>query len=147
MRNLFAALIAMLLSTHLANSHHASYAIYDQSRTVTIDGIVTDVRLVNPHARLNVDVLDDAGDRVTWSVEMSGKLSLSSLGWTDDTVSVGERVTVTGSPARSGSPRLWFTQQMVLGDGTELLPPGSDRLEILEELRRQRARLRDGQSD
>ena len=73
---------------------------------------------------MTVDVVDEAGNHVVWTVELAGVLALSRQGWTKDTVSVGEQLTVTGNPTHTGSPRVFFTR-LVLANGTELLNPGT----------------------
>jgi len=102
---------------------------------------VTSFRLVNPHAMLTMDVTDDAGKVVKWTVEFAGRLNLTVSGWTDDTITAGERVTVTGNPTHTGSARLFFVQ-LVRADGTELRS-GDERLKAIEEERRQRTKERD----
>ncbi|HEY5566306.1 MAG TPA: hypothetical protein VIM81_03565, partial [Gammaproteobacteria bacterium] len=88
---------------------------------------------------------DDAGNVVEWTVEFSGRLNLTVGGWTDDTISPGERVTVSGNPTHTGSPRMFF-RRLVRADGTELRPPSAARQGAIEEERRQRARARAEQS-
>lgn len=131
---------ALLLSVVTANAHHSFAPVYDGSRTVTVAGTVTSFRLVNPHAMLTMDVTDSAGNVVKWSIEFAGRLNLTVSGWTDDTISPGERVTLTGNPTHTGSPRLFFVQ-LVRADGTELRS-GDERLKAIEEERRQRTRER-----
>ncbi len=115
--------------------------MYDASRTVTIKGTLTDFKLVNPHATMTVDVVDETGKHVVWTVEMAGLLSLTRQGWTEKSVSVGEQLTVTGNPTHTGSPRIAF-DRLVLANGTELLDPGENNQSTIEEQRRERARQR-----
>jgi hypothetical protein len=124
-----------------AAAHHAFSPVYDERRTVTIQGTLTEFRLVNPHAMMTVDVVDKAGKHVLWTVEMPGLLSLSRHGWTPRTVAAGQPITVTGNPTHTGSPRVFFTR-IVLADGTERLSPGMGDLGAVEEQRRQRERQR-----
>jgi hypothetical protein len=65
---------------------------------------VIEFRLVNPHATMTIDVTNEAGVHETWTVELAGLLSLSRQGWTDNTVSVGDQLTITGNPTHTGSP-------------------------------------------
>ena len=141
---LLLAVLVSLLPNRVADSHHAFSPVYDEARTVTIKGILTEFRLVNPHAMMTMDVMEGAGRHVTWTVEMAGLLSLSRQGWTKNTVSIGERLTITGNPTHTGSPRIFFTR-LVLANGTELLAPGDGNESAIEEQRRQRARQRDQQ--
>ena len=61
-----------LLGTTAAPAHHSFSPCYDGTRTVTVAGVVTAFRLVNPHALMAIDVTDDAGKVVTWEVEFDG---------------------------------------------------------------------------
>ena len=133
-----------LLPNRAADSHHAFSPVYDEARTVTIKGTVTEFRLVNPHSTISVDVVDQAGKHVAWTVEMAGLLSLSRKGWTPRTVSAGEPITVTGNPTHTGSPRIFYTR-IVLADGTERIGPGTGDLGAVEQERRQRAAQRNQQ--
>ena len=133
-----------LLPNTVSLAHHAFTPVYDGSRMVTIEGILTEFRLVNPHATMTLDVMNEAGQHETWTVEMAGLLSLSRQGWTTDTVSIGEQLTVTGNPSHSGSQRISF-RRLVLANGTELLDPNANRRDAVEEQRRERARQRDQQ--
>jgi uncharacterized protein DUF6152 len=133
--------LTSLLMGRDAVAHHAFSPVYDERRTVTIKGTVTEFRLVNPHATMSVDVVDQTGKHVIWTVEMAGLLSLSRHGWTPRTVSAGQPITVTGNPTHTGSPRIFFTR-IVLADGTERIAPGEGDVGAIEEQRRQRARQR-----
>lgn len=140
---LLAASLSLLPNT-ASLAHHAFTPVYDGSRTVTIEGLLTEFKLVNPHATMTLDVMNEAGRHETWTVEMAGLLSLSRQGWTTDTVSIGEQLTVTGNPSHSGSQRISF-RRLVLANGTELLDPNANRRDAVEEQRRERARQRDQQ--
>lgn len=130
--------LAGLVAFETAGAHHAFTPVYDGSRTVTIEGVVSEFRLVNPHASIELDVADPDGSVVRWSVEMAGRLNLEVGGWTEDSVRPGERVTITGNPSHTGSPRLFLTR-LLRADGAELEMPGAERRSALDEARRQRA--------
>ena len=135
-----AALAAALVAPVAA--HHSFAAVYDGSRTVTLDGKVTEFRFVNPHAFLKLDVSDAAGAVQKWTVEFPGRLNLTTGGWTETTFAVGEQVTVSGSPARTGGSGIFFVK-LVRADGSELQLPGAERANAIDEERRQRALQRD----
>ncbi len=132
------------VSPYTASAHHAFAAEFDDSRTIAIQGTVTEFRLVNPHATIAMNVTDEAGRTTKWEIELAGRLNLAKGGWTPSTIRPGERVTVFGNPTHSGSPRLAF-KRLVRPDGTELVPPGTQALEEIEQQRRERARQRSQQ--
>jgi hypothetical protein len=127
-----------------ASSHHAFSPVYDEKRLITVVGVVTQFRFVNPHAMMSMDVTDEAGKVASWTVEFAGRLNLSEVGWTAESIKAGERITVTGNPTHTGSQKVFF-RRLVRADGTELLPAAPQRLNAIEEERRQRARQRDQQ--
>jgi hypothetical protein len=141
MRLLRASLLTMLLPAVCvteAMSHHSFSAVYDDAKLITVSGVVTEFKFVNPHALMTMDVTDASGKITKWTIEFAGRLNLSNVGWTANSIKSGERVTVTGNPTHTGSDRLAF-KRLVRTDGTELLPAGPQRSKTLEEERRQRA--------
>jgi len=134
----------LVLSATEASSHHAFSPVYDEKRLITVVGVVTQFRFVNPHAMMFMDVTDKDGKVVKWVVEFDGNLNLSEKGWTADSIKAHERVTVTGNPTHTGSQRMFFTR-LVRPDGTELLREDRQRLKGIEEERRQRALQRNQQ--
>ena len=140
-RPLLFVLPLLILGVAHAGSHHAFSPVYDAKRTITVEGVVTEFRFVNPHAMMLMDVTDKAGTVVKWNVEFAGRLNLEESGWTATSIKPGERVKVTGNPAWSGPQRMAFVK-LVRADGTELDQGAAARLSAVEEERRQRASKR-----
>jgi len=109
------------------------------AQRITVEGTVTELQLKNPHAEIFLDVTDDQGGIANWRIEMSGKLSLSRRGWTDDTVMQGDRITVVGNPSLTGKPELWWNT-LILEDGTQIDDPLLQDSNAIDAERRQRAR-------
>ena len=135
---LFVATLSILWGA-AATSHHSPWAKFDFRQTVTLEGVITAFELKNPHAMLELDVANEAGEIESWEIEMAGKLSLSRRGWTDGTVSPGDSVSVTGNPAVSGRSEIWWNS-LTLGDGTKFVEPTTEDSNTIDERRRQRAR-------
>jgi len=131
-------LLPLVLWVATASAHHSFAPVYDAKRTITVEGIVTQFRFVNPHAMMFMDVTDKEGKVVKWVVEFDGNLNLSEKGWTADSIKAHERVTVTGNPTHTNSPKMFFVR-LVRPDGTELLREDRQRSNAIEEERRQRA--------
>ena len=140
-RVVWLALLALAASTGIAGAHHSFSAVYDGKRSVTVTGVVTQFRFVNPHALMTLEVTDKDGKVVTWVVEFAGRLNLSEMGWSAESIRSGEKITVTGNPTHEALPRLAF-QRIVKADGSELVPAAAQRNDTLEEERRERARRR-----
>jgi len=102
MRILGAIAVSVVLST-TASAHHSFTAQYDSSKPVQMSGTVTKVEWTNPHARLYIDVRDDSGQTANWNFEMASPNILVRNGWKQNTVKVGDRITVSGYLARTGN--------------------------------------------
>lgn len=111
--------IVALLAPAAALSHHnaASHYLLDQSITVT--GVVTEFRLINPHVRIYFEVTDDDGEKQVWLAEGNAASVLRRRGWKNDTLPPGTVVTITGAPARDGGNKIDWVN-VVLEDGTDL---------------------------
>jgi hypothetical protein len=132
----------LLLRVSAGHSHHSFSAVYDGTKQTTVTGVVTEFRFVNPHAMMFLNVTE-SGKMVKWIVEFDGRLNLSNVGWTADSIKSGEHVTVTGNPSHTEPNRIFFLK-LVRPDGTQLVR-GAQRLNAIEEDRRQRALQRDQQ--
>jgi hypothetical protein len=97
------ALVAVVLaaSAAAARAHHSISSVYDSSRRATVDGIVAQFQLVNPHPFLLIDVKDAAGQAQRWRLEMDNRWELAEIGVTANTFKPGDRVVVTGSLSRT----------------------------------------------
>jgi Family of unknown function (DUF6152) len=94
-----------------AHSHHPISSVYDSSRRATVDGIVAQFLLVNPHPFLLIDVKDAAGQVQRWRLEMDNRRELADIGVTPNTFKPGDRVVVTGSLART-QPRSLYVLRL-----------------------------------
>lgn len=130
-----------LVAVHVVTAHHAFSPVYDIKRSISVQGVVTEFRLVNPHALMLMDVTDETGKVSKWTVEFDGRLNLTEHGWNEHTIVVGERVTVTGNPTHVGAPRLFF-RKLVRPDGSELQKGSDETLNEVERVRHERATQR-----
>jgi len=116
--NTLIAAIALLLLCVPLWAHHGN-ASYDNDNPVTIKGTVTEFAWTNPHVQIYLDVKDNKGKVVHWSVETYSPGKLVRAGWTKDSVKAGDHVSITLIPAKSGAP-VGFLHKLVLPDGTVL---------------------------
>ncbi len=83
-----------------AMAHHSFNTIYDISRTVEIEGVVTSFRLVSPHSEMYVDVMEPGGKVVTWRITArTGAVNARREGWKVEEF-IGKKVSVEGNPTR-----------------------------------------------
>jgi hypothetical protein len=103
-------IIGILVSSSHAKAHHGDADRYNQE-VITITGTVVDVQMVNPHARIVLDVVED-GKTVRWQAELGGPQQLiKQFGWTPSTVKAGMKLTLIGRRLRSGAPYLNLTER------------------------------------
>src|SRR6266567_7032807 len=118
-----AACLALILAFALAGvpllAHHGTGVAYDTEKTVTLKGTVTEWIWANPHCGLLFDVTDDKGNVEHWGAELGNPHQESGAGFRKDVFKFGDKVTVTGHPARAGAPRLTLSR-VVLPDGRVL---------------------------
>ena len=107
-----------LLSLSLPSfSHHGSNIVYDLTQEITITGIVTDFRFVNPHTLIYFDVMGENGVVISWLAGLSSSASLAPRdGWTRDTLRPGDQISIVGAPARAGAPSVWVGQVFLNGE-------------------------------
>jgi hypothetical protein len=105
-------------------AHHSFAAEYDSNKSVTLDGIVTKVEWMNPHARFYIDVKDHGGNVVCWELEMGSPNVLQREGWTRNSMKSGDHVIVTGFLAKDGS-KLANAKDVKLADGTRVFAGSS----------------------
>jgi hypothetical protein len=126
MRNhFFIAAIGIFLSVPVF-AHHSFGAEYDESKPVTVTGVVTKVDWENPHMHFYIDVKDDSGV-AHWKFEAFPPNMLVRQGWHRDiTMKVGDTVTVFGWRARDGS-NMAHSRQVTWEDGHKLTsgPPAN----------------------
>jgi hypothetical protein len=84
-----------------ALAHH-SFAMFDLSKHVLIEGHVTDWNYNNPHSWLLIEALDENGEKQTWSFEGAAPVHATRQGVTGTTFKKGEAVRVVASPLRDG---------------------------------------------
>src|SRR5437667_12382378 len=99
------AVTAMLLSAALpVMAHHAFSAEFDQAKPLKVQGTITKLEWVNPHAWLFVDAKGEDGNAVGWRFEMGAPNSLLRSAWSKNDIKPGTEGTVTGFQARGGGP-------------------------------------------
>ena len=97
----FAGIAAALFAAP-AVAHHA-FAMFDQSKVLTMSGTVKQFDFVNPHAWLHVAIVNDKGDTLTWLFEGGSPSQLVALGWSKDRPRIGDKIEVGFRPMKDGS--------------------------------------------
>jgi hypothetical protein len=119
-----ASLIVMIAATVTVSAHHSFSAEFDGSKTVTLEGKVHLMEFVNPHSWLHIDATTPDGKVERWKIEGGSPNVMFRLGWSRDTLPVGTKVKVTGSPAKDGAKRM-SSRSIEFPDGKKLDMGGS----------------------
>jgi hypothetical protein len=97
-----AALCALALAAPLG-AHH-SHGNYDLSKWTNMEGVVKQVILVVPHSIVYMDMKDQKGEMVTWSLEATGVRGVLANGVKKEDVQAGDKIKVRCHLLRDGSP-------------------------------------------
>src|SRR5215831_20324734 len=116
---LLAAALAVSLSPSPALAHHAFAAEFDAKKPVHLEGVLTKVELINPHAWIHIDVKGPDGKVTSWMVEAGSPNVLLRRGFNKNSVPKGTQVVVEGYQSKDGSMRA-NGRDITLPDGKKL---------------------------
>ena len=114
-----AALLALAVP---AVAHHSAAVAYDIDKTVTVKGVISEVRWVNPHTWIFVDTKDADGKDVKWGFEGKVPNLLIRSGITPSVLKAGLEVTISGHPARDASQKYGEVVEVTFADGKTIKP-------------------------
>ncbi len=108
---------AAILGSGVAYGHHSIAAVYDSSRQATLEGVIAQFQLINPHPFLWLDVTDTNGQAARWRLEMDNRSELVAIGVTASTIRPGDRVVVKGSLGRTQPQAMYLLRLDRPSDG------------------------------
>lgn len=97
---------------------HHSAAAFDSTKEVTVTGTITEYSFRNPHVYMTLEVKKDDGSVVETEVEAGAGSVISPLGFTRDSVKVGDVVNIVGNPGRRDPDALLLGKELYKQDGT-----------------------------
>lgn len=112
-------LVVGLFSGVAGRAHHSA-VMFDTSREIVVDGIVTDYDWRNPHVHMVLETVWPNGETGEQRVEVGAPSVLSPLGLTPDSLQIGERVSVYGNPNRVDERRGMLGLYLTKADGSRL---------------------------
>jgi hypothetical protein len=83
-------------------AHHGNASF--ESKLSTVTGTVTEYFWANPHVLVRLDVKDDSGKTLHWTVEAQNTVSMRDIGWRPDTFKPGDVVSIDVNQAKNGRP-------------------------------------------
>ena len=116
--------LVLLLTPETMTAHHSFTAEYDSSKLMQFTGTVTKVEWTNPHARFYLDVKDAKGVVTSWNFELGSPILLRKLGWRQDSLKIGEQVSVEGYLAKDGA-KMANARKVTLADGRNVFAGSS----------------------
>ena len=96
---------SLLLAAVPVWAHHAFAAEFDAKKPVKLEGKVTKMEWINPHAWIHIDVKNTDGTVTSWMIEGGTPNTLLRRGFTKDSLTIGTEVVVDGYQAKDGSFR------------------------------------------
>ena len=116
-RLLFASL-ALLIFGIAAWAHHSFAAVFDADKPITIKGVITQIRLENPHSWFFLDVKDASGKTEKWAFEAGTPSGMIRNGFKPGIIKAGVEVTIKGIRARDMTQNMGMMRELIMPDGT-----------------------------
>lgn len=111
----------LLLHSELGMAHHSVAAEFDTSLQGELSGEITQVWFTNPHVRYRLSVENADGSTENWELQAGNVTTLRRSNWFEDTLEVGDRISVSGDFGRGGAKKLRI-REISWPDGTPVLP-------------------------
>jgi len=122
---LLAALGLALSPALVSHAHHSFSAEFDRDKPIELTGTITKVEWTNPHARIYIDVKDEAtGEVVNWDFELGPPNGLMRQGWNRNSLREGHVVKISGFLSKDQT-HVANARQVFLPDGRQVLTGSS----------------------
>lgn len=83
-------------------AHHSFSAEFDANRPIKLKGKLTEMKWVNPHSWIYIEVMGKDGKPARWAWETAGINNLYRQGWKKKDLALGTILVIDGFQARSG---------------------------------------------
>src|SRR5688572_32649276 len=111
---------ALILIAGSASAHHSA-TMFEQTKQITVEGVVKEFQIRHPHSWLLVDVKDKNGKVTTWGFEAEGPSTLARAGIKPSDLRPGTKLTITGHPMKdTRTAAIWV--DAVRADGKKFNP-------------------------
>lgn len=98
--------VGLLLAAVPLLAHHAFAAEFDANRPLKLQGTVTKMEWINPHAWIHIDVKNPNGTVESWMAEAGTPNTLFRRGFTKESLLAGTEIVIDGYQAKDGTHRM-----------------------------------------
>ncbi|MGD8340681.1 MAG: DUF6152 family protein [Gammaproteobacteria bacterium] len=142
--------LGMLAASLPLAAHHSFSAEFDSTKEIMATGEVSDVEWQNPHAWIHLNVTElcqrtavprgseaepeewqcrapSAAEGADWAFELGSPNGLMRQGWSRNSLTPGDVVTISGTRARDGSTNS-NARNVTMEDGTRLFAGSSENV-------------------
>jgi len=104
-------------------AHHGTSVTYDTSKTITVEGTVTEWAFTFPHSQIYFDVTGADGKVAKWGTELGPSPTMMrnlKLGWSRESIKPGDKIKLTCNPHRVPDATACLSKEIVING--KLLP-------------------------
>jgi hypothetical protein len=94
------AVLGLFCLTAPVFAHHGFDTEYDQSKKLSLSGVVTKVSWLNPHMRIFIDVTNKDGSVTNWNLELTSPNNVRRQGWGKNDLVAGDKVNFEANPGK-----------------------------------------------
>ncbi len=94
---------ALAMAVLPAFGHHSFASEFDNTKPITVTGVISKIEWTNPHTWFYVDGKDETGKATTWSFEGAAPSLLIRRGIVKTRLKVGDSVVIEGFRAKDSS--------------------------------------------
>jgi hypothetical protein len=116
MRGPLTVAVVMILGSVVAQGHHSISAVYDRARPVTLDGVLVEFAMVQPHPFVVVDV-KNGRETARWRGELDNRWELEAIGMNAGSLKPGDRLVLYGQSGRNQQQSLYVMRLDRPADG------------------------------
>jgi len=110
-------------------AHHGFDTEYDQSKKLSLTGVVTKVSWLNPHMRIFIDVTNKDGSVTNWNLELTSPNNVRRQGWGKNDLVPGDKVNFEANPGKLVESRGALRLISKVGDNHPLFVRGGPEAE------------------